>query len=166
MSLQGAYSAALDLRTPLLAIVGSGLLNGSLDLLLIFGLNWGMAGAAAATVAAQYAACGLLVYRAYAVDRKMFALPPLPEGGRWWREGVELRQPVAAYQDFLRMCMVQTMRAVNVILAWTMCNVAASRLGMVQAASHQLVFQFQMFQVRQTDLYPSGFLEPLRTVRV
>jgi hypothetical protein len=42
---------------------------------------------------------------------------------------------------------VQTMRAVNVILAWTLCNVAASRMGLVQAASHQLVFQFQMFQV-------------------
>ena len=41
MSLQGAYSAALDLRTPLIAVLGSGLLNASLDMLLIFGLGWG-----------------------------------------------------------------------------------------------------------------------------
>jgi hypothetical protein len=43
-----------------------------------------MAGAAAATVAAQYAACALLLHRAYAVDRKLFALPPLPPGAQWW----------------------------------------------------------------------------------
>jgi len=147
MILQGAYSAALDLKTPLLAIVTCGLLNGIMDWVFIFGFGWGLAGAALATTLAQYAACGLLMYRAFAVDREKFQLPPLKSGEKWWREGIQLRQPMHAYKDFGDMCMVQMTRAVNVIIAWTFCNMAANRLGTLRAASHQLVFQFQMFQV-------------------
>ena len=54
MVVTAAYSAALDLRTPLLAVIGAGLLNAVLDVLLIFGFGWGMSGAAAATVIAQF----------------------------------------------------------------------------------------------------------------
>ncbi len=47
------FLAAWDPQTPLKAAILSGFTNLSLDLLLVNGLGWGIAGAAIATVAAQ-----------------------------------------------------------------------------------------------------------------
>jgi Na+-driven multidrug efflux pump len=60
---QGSYSAALDLKTPLIAICVSGVMNAVLDCLFIFQFQWGLFGAALATVIAQYVGGGMLVYQ-------------------------------------------------------------------------------------------------------
>eukprot|EP00240_Pyramimonas_obovata_P003205 CAMPEP_0118932730 /NCGR_PEP_ID=MMETSP1169-20130426/10588_1 /TAXON_ID=36882 /ORGANISM="Pyramimonas obovata, Strain CCMP722" /LENGTH=622 /DNA_ID=CAMNT_0006875427 /DNA_START=519 /DNA_END=2384 /DNA_ORIENTATION=- len=147
MVLQGSYSAVLDLKTPLVAIIVSGVMNAVLDVLFIFQFGWGLFGASLATVMSQYIGGGMLFYKALTSDRHKFHLAPLEETGRHWALSLEPRQPLAAYKEFLGMCLVQSTRAMNVILTWTMCNVMASRLGTVQAASHQLLFQFQMFLI-------------------
>mmetsp|Transcript_593 Transcript_593/g.839 ORF Transcript_593/g.839 Transcript_593/m.839 type:complete len:574 (-) Transcript_593:307-2028(-) len=145
MVMQGAYSAALDMKTPLLAVVGAGVLNGCLDLLFIYGFNWGLGGAALATVIAQYAACGMLVVRAFTADKHKFQLGNSSKAkSEWWKFA---SAPRHQYAEFIAMCMEQLTRAINVMLAWTACNLAASRLGPLLAASHQLVFQVQMFQI-------------------
>lgn len=46
----------LDTRTPLLVVAGCNAFHLALDPLLIFGLGWGVSGAAAATAAAEWAA--------------------------------------------------------------------------------------------------------------
>jgi len=147
MVLQGSYSAALDLKTPLVAICVSGVMNAVLDCLFIFQFQWGLFGAALATVIAQYVGGGMLVYQALTRDRHKFGLPPLKDVKRYWAFSLEPRQKASSYKEFLGMCMVQSTRAFNVILTWTMCNIMASRLGTVEAASHQLLFQYQMFLI-------------------
>lgn len=77
---------------------------------------------------------GLFVYlyQALTRDRHKFGLPPLKEVKRHWAVSLEPRQKVSSYKEFLGMCMVQSTRAFNVILTWTMCNIMASRLGTVE----------------------------------
>ena len=53
------FLAAWDPQTPLKAAILSGLTNLGLDLLLVNVFHWGIAGAAAATVAAQVGRTGL-----------------------------------------------------------------------------------------------------------
>jgi len=81
LGLQGCYHAATDTVTPLVAVLASGALNGVLDPFLMFTCGLGVAGAAAATVAAQVAAAGWLAYRVFwGRDRRTFGFdrPPVP----------------------------------------------------------------------------------------
>ena len=71
--LAGALRAVGDSRTPLLAVTGAAACNIVLDLLLVMGLRWGVAGAALATVFSQ--AVSFLV--CFAAWRKTEALHPV-----------------------------------------------------------------------------------------
>lgn len=57
----GAMRGVLDLRTPLLATIAANILNVALALLFVYGFGWGIRGAAAATVLAQWFAALWLV---------------------------------------------------------------------------------------------------------
>lgn len=57
----GAMRGVLDLRTPLLATIAANILNVILNLTFVYGLDWGIRGAAAGTVLAQWFAAGWLV---------------------------------------------------------------------------------------------------------
>lgn len=59
-----SYMAKLALlcRTPLIAAVASNFVNLGLDCFLMFVLGWGVAGAALATSASQYASFGVMYY--------------------------------------------------------------------------------------------------------
>ena len=52
----GALSLQLDTMTPLMVVAGCNAFHLALDPLLIFGMGWGVSGAAAATAAAEWAA--------------------------------------------------------------------------------------------------------------
>lgn len=57
----GAFRGIQDTRTPLWISLGIAAVNAVLDPLLMFGLGWGIAGAAAATLAAQWAGAAVFV---------------------------------------------------------------------------------------------------------
>ena len=57
----GALRGILDLRTPLIVMIGANVLNVALNLLLVYGLDFGIAGAAIGTVIAQWMAAACLV---------------------------------------------------------------------------------------------------------
>lgn len=67
-------------RSPLYASVLSNIVNFGLDLFLMFGLGWGVAGAALATSASQYISFGLLYARMLSkgmlLPEDMQRLPP------------------------------------------------------------------------------------------
>lgn len=56
----GALRGVLDMRTPLLAMISANILNVILNLTFVYGLDWGIAGAAAGTVIAQWFAAAWL----------------------------------------------------------------------------------------------------------
>lgn len=56
-------SSVLVCRTPLLASVLSNIVNFGLDIILMFGFGWGIAGAALATSAAQYISFAILYWK-------------------------------------------------------------------------------------------------------
>lgn len=71
---QAAFRAVEDMRTPLLVVAASGLLNAVLDPILIYPLGMGIAGAAWATAASQIAGAAVfatIIHR----QRHLFGLP-------------------------------------------------------------------------------------------
>lgn len=88
----GAMRGVLDLRTPLIATISANVLNVGLALLFVYGFDWGIRGAAAATVLAQWFAAAWLVLavvrRARAVTAS--ARPRLTEIIDAGRQGVPL----------------------------------------------------------------------------
>lgn len=58
----GALRGILDLRTPLIAMVGANALNVVVSLILVYGLDMGLRGAALGTTIAQWCAAGWLVH--------------------------------------------------------------------------------------------------------
>lgn len=88
----GAMRGVLDLRTPLIATIAANLLNVGLALLFVYGFDWGIRGAAAATVMSQWFAAiwlaAVVVRRARAVTAS--ARPRLAEIVDAGRQGVPL----------------------------------------------------------------------------
>jgi hypothetical protein len=70
-ALNGALRALGDARSSLAAAAGASCVNLTLDLVFIFGLGWGVAGAAAATVVAEW--CSLAYFAARAVGARAHA---------------------------------------------------------------------------------------------
>lgn len=67
----GTFRGLKDTRTPLVAAAVATSANLALNVLLIYGLGWGVVGSGLATTAAQATSCGLLLY----LLRKKGALP-------------------------------------------------------------------------------------------
>lgn len=120
----GAMRGVLDLRTPLIAAIAANLINVVLALVFVYGLDWGIRGAAAATVVAQWLAAVWLVAvvlrRARAV--RAAARPKLAEIVASARLGVPL------------LVRTLTLRA-SLVLG----TLVAARLGDVPLAANQVV---------------------------
>ncbi|MET0928621.1 MAG: MATE family efflux transporter [Aeromicrobium sp.] len=119
----GALRGVLDLRTPLVVTIAANVLNVVLNLLLVYGLDGSVRGAAAGTVIAQWCAAAWLV--AVVVRRARPARASTrPHVGRILgaaREGVPL------------IVRTHTLRVAVVLAA-----LVASGLGDVQLAAHQV----------------------------
>jgi len=127
--LQAAYHARLDLITPVRAILVGAAVNAVLDPLLIYGLGWGPAGAAAATLAAASAQACFLVRRVLTVDRAAFMDA---------RPG-QVATTRLAVIEFAGETAILSVRAVNVVAVWGSSGAAAARLGVVATAGHHAV---------------------------
>lgn len=122
----GAFRGLSDTRTPLVVAVAANVANGLLDVVLVFGLGMGLAGAAWATVAAELITAGAFVV--------LLRRRGIPLTGHGPPSLAEVRELVAVSRDlFLR-----TGALVGGLLAVT---AAAARIGTVTTAAHQVLWQ-------------------------
>jgi MATE family multidrug resistance protein len=133
----GAYRGFHDTKTPLIVTLVANVLNAVLDPLLMFGAGMGLAGAAAATVIAQWigAAAFLFLLRSRA-ERESW-----PRGSRRLRESVPL----------LRVGVVLILRTLMLVTSLSIATAAASRIGTVTVAAHQIVSQVWMLLAMTVD---------------
>jgi putative MATE family efflux protein len=119
-----------DTRTPLVIAVGANTLNLVLEIVLVYGIDLGIAGSAWGTVAAQIiAAFAYLAIVARNVRRADASIrPDLPR----------LRETAIVGGHL-------TVRTGSLLLAFTVATAIASRLGDVEVAAHQVAFQVWYF---------------------
>lgn len=123
----GAYRGFQDTRTPLVVTLAVNGLNAVLDPLLIFGMGWGIQGAAWATVVAQW--LGAAVFLDLLRRRSRL------EG---WRKD---RVKPSELLPLLKEGGVLVVRTLLLILSLTAATAVAARVGTVQVAAHQVVAQ-------------------------
>jgi putative MATE family efflux protein len=125
-----------DTRTTLVIAVASNMLNIVLEVLLVFGFDWGIAGSAWGTVIAQMAGAG-----AYGL---IVARTVRSEGASLWPRWAGVRQTAVVGGPLI----VRTASLLLVLLAAT--NLAA-RMGDDEVAAHQIAFQVMIFLALSLD---------------
>lgn len=128
----GVFRGYHDTRTPLWVTLGLNLVNLALDPLLIFGLGWGIAGAAWATTLAQWA--GALVFVWLLLFRARETL------------GIERAWPrLADVTHLARVGGALALRTLSLLLVFTYATAVAARLGTLDVAAHQVAAQIWLF---------------------
>jgi len=139
MAGHGAFRGHKDTLTPLKVALGVNLLNLVLDPLLIFGVGWGLEGAAVATVVAQY--LGAVWFLRLIARRNMGARPR------------GLRESLPSLLDLGRNGALLTARTGLLLIALTIAASVATRLGPAQIAAHQLVAQIFLLSALLADSF-------------
>ncbi|MDJ0924963.1 MAG: MATE family efflux transporter [Acidimicrobiia bacterium] len=133
----GVFRGHQNTRTPLWVTLGISAVNLVLDPILIFGLGWGLAGAAWATMLAQWS--GAAVFTALFVRRRReFALRL-----RW--PGRESLQPLVGAGRAL------VIRSGSLLAAFTLATAIATRQGEEVVAAHQVAVQLWIFLALVVD---------------
>jgi len=129
-TLSGCFRGLRDTLTPFRAAVTGNFVNLGGDILLVFGLGWGVAGAAFATSLSQAATCLFLLWHIGRGGRLSFADVV---AGRMPSEDVA--RPLLATGASL------TLRTVVAYASVLLASTLASRLGAVSLAGHEVVRQ-------------------------
>ncbi len=127
----GAYRGFLDTRTPLKFALLLNLVNLVLDPLFIFGFGWGLAGAAYATLIAQWVGAAAFVLGLLRGPQRV----PVPARLPAWRE----------LAPFLRVGGDMLLRTGSLVGTLTLATAIAARVGVVELAAHQVASQLWMF---------------------
>ncbi len=134
----GIFRGWHDTRTPLVVTLGLNAVNLVLDPLLIFGLGWGLAGAAIATVVAQWA--GALVFVFLILGPRAEAL------------GVRLVAPRPAdLVPLLQVGGALLIRTLSLVGTMTLATAVATRLGTLAVAAHQVATQLWLLLALVVD---------------
>lgn len=133
----GSYRGFQDTRTPFLVTLGVNGINLVLDPLLIFGADMGVAGAAWATVAAQWT--GVAV----------FVLLARHGAARYGLEGA--RPVVSEVWAFLRIGRDLAIRTGSLLVALTAATAVAARVSEDAVAAHQILIQLFVFLALAMD---------------
>ena len=134
----GAFRGYQDTRTPMLVTIGFNIVNASLDPLFIFVLDWGLAGAAAATAIAQW--LGALVFLWLLLSRRREEL------------GVQLRWPsLRSLVPFLKVGRDLLLRTGSLVGTMTLATAVAARVGVTAVAAHQVAHQLWLFLALVVD---------------
>lgn len=123
----GAYRGFKDTKTPLYVTLAVNGLNVVLDWWLIFGLELGLEGAAVATVAAQWIGALVFVWLLRRVGRRE----------HWPSDRIRL----VDLRVFVTVGGVLVVRTLMIMLSLTIAAAAASRIGTIEVAAHQVVAQ-------------------------
>lgn len=134
----GAFRGYQDTRTPMYVTIGLNLVNLVLDPILIFGLGWGLTGAAVATVTAQWMgalAFMVLLFRTYRADFHITWFWPTPR----------------ALLPLLRVGRDLIMRTAALVGTMTLATAVAARVGVTAVAAHQVAAQLWLFMALVVD---------------
>jgi putative MATE family efflux protein len=124
---QGYLRGVSDLRTPLVIVVVANAANVALNVLFIYGLDWGLSGSAAATVVAQ-AGMGAAFVR---------ALLAAPADSR--RPSLERMRPLARIGTEI------FVRTTALYASFLVASAVLARIGEDSLAAHQIAFQLFVF---------------------
>ncbi len=136
----GAFRGYQDTRTPLIVTLGLNAVNLVLDPILIFGLGWGIAGAAWATVVAQWFGAAWFAVLFFGTRRDELAI----SFGRPQRRAVGL---LAGAGKAL------ILRNASLLAALTAATVVAARIGTAAVAAHQVAMQLWLFMALVIDAF-------------
>ncbi|MEN8112915.1 MAG: MATE family efflux transporter [Actinomycetota bacterium] len=128
----GAFRGYQDTRTPLLVTLGLNVVNLVLDPLLIFGLGWGIAGAAWATVAAQWFGAVWFSVLFFGTRRSDLGISI---GRIDWR----------AVGPLFGAGRAMVVRNVALLGGLTAATMVAARIGTAEVAAHQIAIQLWIF---------------------
>ena len=123
----GAYRGFKDTKTPLYVTLAVNGLNVVLDWWFIFGLELGLEGAAVATVIAQWIGALVFVWLLRGVGRRE----------QWASDRIRLID----LRPFVTVGGVLVVRTLRIMLSLTIAAAAASRIGTIEVAAHQVVAQ-------------------------
>jgi putative MATE family efflux protein len=133
----GVFRGHQDTRTPLWVAGGISVANLILDPILIFGLDWGLAGAAWATMIAQW--IGAIVFISlFNARREQFSLRAV------WPGKEALRPLVGAGRALV-------IRSGSLLAAFTLATAVATRQGDEIVAAHQVAVQLWIFLALMVD---------------
>ena len=127
----GVFRGFQDTRAPLLVTVGLNLINLVLDPILIFGLGAGLAGAAWATVIAQWVGAVWFVALLWRRRDALGLVWSLPERG-------DLRLLLGAGRALI-------LRTGSLLTVLTVATAIAARIGTSSVAAHLVMFQIWLF---------------------
>ncbi|GMR01971.1 MAG: MATE family efflux transporter [Acidimicrobiia bacterium] len=130
----GVYRGHHDTRTPLYVSIGMNLINLVVDPLLIFGAGMGVVGAAWATVLAQSIAAAAFLVLMFGKDRIKFGL-----------DGTVGRLRGLGIGRILSEGWPMMMRSLSLLVALTATTFAATRIGTIEVAAHQIALQTWLF---------------------
>ena len=133
----GVFRGHQDTRTPLWVVLGIAGANLVLDPILIFGLDLGLAGAAWATMLAQWIGAAVFVLL-FAKRREQLAL-------RWAWPGREALRPLVGAGRAL------VIRSGALLAAFTLATAVATRQGEEVVAAHQVAVQLWIFLALVVD---------------
>ena len=119
----GAMRGVLDLRTPLIATIAANVVNVGLALLFVYGFDWGIRGAASATVLAQWFAAIWLVLVVIRRAR---------------RAGASTHPRLAEITDSARQGVPLLVRTLTLRASLVLGTLVAARLGDVPLAANQV----------------------------
>ena len=135
----GAFRGYQNTRTPLKVAAGVNGLNLVLDPVFIFAFNWGLEGAAIATVVAQ--SLGAVWFISLLSKRGMIDRPS------------DLRTAVPTLLALGRSGALIAVRTAMILIAFTFAAATATRLGAAEIAAHQVISQVWLIAVMIADAF-------------
>jgi putative MATE family efflux protein len=124
---QGYLRGTTDLRTPLVIVVVANAANVVLEVVFVYGFDWGLAGSAWGTVIAQ-------VGMGAAFVRCLWRAPTDDRRPRW-----ELMRPLAAISGAI------VIRTAALIASFVVASAVLARIGDAELAANQIAFQLFLF---------------------
>ena len=134
----GVFRGFQDTRTPLVIVLGLNVVNLVLDPLFIFGFGWGLAGAAWATVIAQWLGALWFVALLFGRERRSFQVPLV----------VPRLDDLA---PFLKIGWELVVRTMALVATMTLATAVATRVGVREVAAHQVAAQLWLFLALVVD---------------
>jgi MATE family multidrug resistance protein len=136
----GAFRGYQDTRTPLVVTLGLNAVNLILDPILIFGLGWGVAGAAWATVTAQWFGAAWFAVLFFWTRRAAL--------------GINFERPQRrAVGSLAGAGKALILRNASLLTALTAATVVAARIGTAEVAAHQIALQLWIFMALIVDAF-------------
>lgn len=134
----GIYRGWQDTRTPLVVSLGLNAVNLALDPLLIFGLGWGLRGAATATVVAQWSGALGFLWLILVRDRERLGIP-------------DARPALRDLVPLLRVGGALVVRTLSLVGTMTLATAVATRVGALAVAAHQVASQLWLLLALVVD---------------